>query len=72
MRSPFIGRGLALLCIVAFFTWTAVRSIGAGPASPKLPFPQARCRLSLGGSQRPGNPYSREAASGEFRACSST
>jgi peptide-methionine (S)-S-oxide reductase len=41
MRGPFIGRGLALLCIVAFFTWTAVRSIGAGPASPKLPFPKA-------------------------------
>ena len=40
MRSPFIGRGIALVCIIAFFTWTAVRSIGAGPASPKFPFPK--------------------------------
>jgi peptide-methionine (S)-S-oxide reductase len=40
MRSPFIGRGVALVCIIAFFTWTAVRSIGAGPASPKFPFPK--------------------------------
>jgi peptide-methionine (S)-S-oxide reductase len=40
MRSPFVGRGVALVCIIAFFTWTAVRSIGAGPASPKLPFPK--------------------------------
>lgn len=40
MRSPFIGRSIALVCIIAFFTWTAVRSIGAGPASPKFPFPK--------------------------------
>jgi len=40
MRSPFIGRGIALVCIIAFFTWPAVRSIGAWPTSPKLPFPK--------------------------------
>jgi peptide-methionine (S)-S-oxide reductase len=40
MRSPYIGRGIAIACIIAFFTWTAVRSIGAGPATPKFPFPK--------------------------------
>ena len=41
MRSPFIGRGLAIALIVAFFAWTAVRSIGARPAAePRYPFPK--------------------------------
>lgn len=40
MRSPYIGRRIAIACIIAFFTWTAVRSIGAGPATPKFPFPK--------------------------------
>src|SRR5262249_44417897 len=41
MRSPFIGRAIAIACLVAFFTWTAVRSIGAHPAeTPKFPFPK--------------------------------
>src|SRR5258707_3670859 len=40
MRSPYIGRSIAIACIIAFFTWTAVRSIGAGPATPKFPFPK--------------------------------
>ncbi len=41
MRSPFIGRGLAIALIVAFFAWSAVRSIGARPAAePRYPFPK--------------------------------
>ena len=40
MRSPWIGRGLAVAVIVAFFGWHAVRSIGAGPREPKFPFPK--------------------------------
>jgi peptide-methionine (S)-S-oxide reductase len=40
VRSPFIGRGFAVLLIVAFFAWTAVRSIGAKSAEPKFPFPK--------------------------------
>jgi peptide-methionine (S)-S-oxide reductase len=41
VRSPFIGRGLAIALIVAFFAWTAVRSIGARPAAePRYPFPK--------------------------------
>ena len=40
MRSPFIGRGMAIALIVAFLAWTAVRSIGARPGEPKFPFPK--------------------------------
>ncbi len=41
MRSPFIGRGLAIAVILAFFAWSAVRSIGARPAAePRYPFPK--------------------------------
>jgi peptide-methionine (S)-S-oxide reductase len=40
VRSPFIGRGLAIALIVAFGAWTAVRSIGARPVEPKFPFPR--------------------------------
>src|ERR1700733_1257105 len=40
MRSPFIGRGIAIALIVAFVAWTAVRSIGARPIEPRFPFPK--------------------------------
>ncbi len=41
MRSPFSGRGLAIAVILAFFAWSAVRSIGARPAAePRYPFPK--------------------------------
>jgi peptide-methionine (S)-S-oxide reductase len=41
VRSPVIGRGLAIALIVAFFAWSAVRSIGARPAAePRYPFPK--------------------------------
>jgi peptide-methionine (S)-S-oxide reductase len=40
VRSPFIGRGIAIALIVAFVAWTAVRSIGARPIEPKFPFPK--------------------------------
>jgi peptide-methionine (S)-S-oxide reductase len=40
MRSPFIGRGIAIALIVALFAWTAVRSIGAKSNEPKYPFPK--------------------------------
>jgi peptide-methionine (S)-S-oxide reductase len=40
VRSPTIGRGIAIAVIVAFVTWTAVRSIGARPSDPKFPFPK--------------------------------
>jgi peptide-methionine (S)-S-oxide reductase len=38
--SPAIGRTIAIAVIVAFVGWTAVRSIGANPADPRLPFPK--------------------------------
>jgi peptide-methionine (S)-S-oxide reductase len=40
MRSPFIGRGIALALIIFLIGWIAVRSIGAKPADPKYPFPK--------------------------------
>src|SRR5713226_8344478 len=40
MKSPFIGRGLALVLIVGLVAWTAVRALGSRPAeAPKMPFP---------------------------------
>jgi len=41
VRSPTIGRTLAIVAIVAFFGWNAVRSISARPAAePRYPFPK--------------------------------
>ena len=41
MRSPTIGRSLAVAAIAAFFAWSGVRSIGARPAAePRYPFPK--------------------------------
>jgi peptide-methionine (S)-S-oxide reductase len=40
MRSPQIGRGIAIVLILGFLGWNAIRSIGAKPAEPKLPFPK--------------------------------
>ena len=41
MRSPTIGRTLAIAVITAFFAWNAVRLIGARPAAePHYPFPK--------------------------------
>jgi len=40
MKSPYIGRGLALILIVGLIAWTAVRALGSRPPEPpKLPFP---------------------------------
>jgi peptide-methionine (S)-S-oxide reductase len=41
VRSPTIGRTLAIAVITAFFAWNAVRLIGARPAAePRYPFPK--------------------------------
>jgi peptide-methionine (S)-S-oxide reductase len=40
VRSPFIGRGIAIAFIIGFVAWSAVRSIGARPNEPKFPFPR--------------------------------
>jgi peptide-methionine (S)-S-oxide reductase len=32
MQSPYIGKSLAIAVVIAFFAWTAVRSLGARPA----------------------------------------
>ena len=40
MKSPYIGRGIALAVIVGLVVWTAVRTLGArSPEAPKMPFP---------------------------------
>ena len=40
MKSPYIGRGLALAIILCLVTWTAFRALGArAPETPKFPFP---------------------------------
>jgi peptide-methionine (S)-S-oxide reductase len=40
VRSPFIGRGIAVAFILFLIGWTVVRSIGVKPADPKHPFPK--------------------------------
>jgi len=41
VRSPTIGRTLAIAVITAFFAWNALRLIGARPAAePHYPFPR--------------------------------
>jgi peptide-methionine (S)-S-oxide reductase len=40
MKSPYIGRGIALVVIVVLVAWTAFRALGARPPeTPKAPFP---------------------------------
>jgi peptide-methionine (S)-S-oxide reductase len=53
VHSPTIGRGIAIAVIVAFVSWTAVRSIGAKPSEPKLPFPKPAVDASLVPAQSP-------------------
>jgi peptide-methionine (S)-S-oxide reductase len=48
VRSPTIGRTLAIAAVAAFFAWSAVRSIGARPASePHYPFPKPAIDVPL-------------------------
>ena len=48
MRSPTIGRTLAIAAIVVFFAWNGVRSIGARPAAePRYPFPKPAIDVPL-------------------------
>ena len=48
MRSPTIGRTLAIAAIAAFLAWSAVRSIGARPAAePHYPFPKPAVDVPL-------------------------
>src|SRR5229473_375748 len=40
MKSPFIGRSIAVALIVGVVGWNAVRALGSrAPETPKLPFP---------------------------------
>ena len=50
MKSPYIGRGIALALIVGLVAWTAVRALGArSPESPKMPFPVPALDAPLAG-----------------------
>jgi peptide-methionine (S)-S-oxide reductase len=40
MKSPYIGRGIAIVLIAGLVAWTAVRALGSRtPEAPKMPFP---------------------------------
>ncbi|HEY6263616.1 MAG TPA: peptide-methionine (S)-S-oxide reductase MsrA [Candidatus Acidoferrum sp.] len=40
MKSPYIGRGIAVVLIAGLVAWTAVRALGSRPPeAPKMPFP---------------------------------
>jgi peptide-methionine (S)-S-oxide reductase len=40
MKSPMIGRGIALALIIGLVAWTALRTLGSRPPeTPKTPFP---------------------------------
>jgi peptide-methionine (S)-S-oxide reductase len=40
MKSPYIGRGIAIVLIAGLVAWTAVRASGSRPPeAPKMPFP---------------------------------
>lgn len=56
MQSPYIGKGIALALIVAFFAWTAVRGLGARPAETPnaalFPKPTIDARLASSAKQR--------------------
>jgi peptide-methionine (S)-S-oxide reductase len=48
MKSPYIGRGLALAIIIGLVTWTAFRALGSRlPETPKSPFPAPATDSSL-------------------------
>jgi peptide-methionine (S)-S-oxide reductase len=50
MKSPYIGRGIALVLIVGLVVWTAVRTLGARSSeAPKLPFPAPTLDAPLAG-----------------------
>src|SRR5271168_5486570 len=41
MKSPQIGRGIAIALIIGILGWTSLRSLGARPpATPSKPFPK--------------------------------
>src|SRR6202171_2794689 len=54
MQSPYIGKRIALITIVAFLTWTAVRGLGARPPeTPNAPlFPKPAIDASLASSAK--------------------
>src|SRR3984893_9182671 len=56
MQSPYIGKRIALITIVAFLTWTAVRGLGARPPeTPSAPlFPKPAIDASLASSAKQG------------------
>jgi len=40
MKSPYIGRGIALTIIIGVIAWTALRALGSRPPeTPRFPFP---------------------------------
>jgi peptide-methionine (S)-S-oxide reductase len=57
MQNPYIGKSLAIAVLVAFFGWTAIRSLGARPAeTPHASlFPKPAIDAPLASSAKPEN-----------------
>jgi peptide-methionine (S)-S-oxide reductase len=54
MKSPFVGRGLALVLIAGLVAWTAVRALGSRPPeAPKMPFPAPAIDAPLAAAKNP-------------------
>jgi peptide-methionine (S)-S-oxide reductase len=55
MQSPYIGKSVAIAVVIAFFAWTAVRSLGARPAeTPNAAlFPKPAVDASLASASKP-------------------
>lgn len=48
MKSPMIGRGIALVLITGLVAWTALRALGSRPPeTPKTPFPTPAVDMPL-------------------------
>jgi len=51
MKSPIIGRGIAVALIIGLVAWTAIRALGSRPPeTPKTPFPAPAVDQPLAGA----------------------
>ncbi len=56
MKSPYIGRGIALALIIGLVGWTALRALGARtPEAPRMPFPAPAIDAPLASAPRQQN-----------------
>jgi hypothetical protein len=71
MKSPVIGRGIALALIVGLVAWTALRALGSRPPeTPKTPFPAPAVDRPQRTPKASKPRFSRAVVSGAFKLCS--